>query len=225
MTIEELFLHVKSQGIVAVVREDSAEDAWNLAVCFAENGARTVEITMTTPEAASIIARLHERFADKGVVLAAGTVRSSDDAASARKAGAKILVSPHTDLRLVDYAMDHGLMSVAGALTPTEIVHAWEGGASIVKVYPVRHVGGPEYLKSIQQPIRGIPMIAGGPIGLDEIDAYLQAGAVAVNLGGPLAPRDLLKAAKWDEIATLVQRAVAIGQANQESSPDKMVVH
>jgi 2-dehydro-3-deoxyphosphogluconate aldolase / (4S)-4-hydroxy-2-oxoglutarate aldolase len=220
---ETLFGHVGQQGIVVVVREDSAADAWELVRCAAENEATTIEITMTTPDAVHLIERARERFGARGVVIAAGTVRSTDEAASARKAGAEILVSPHTDLRIVDYATEHDLLSVAGAMTPTEIIRAWESGAGIVKVYPARHVGGAGYIRAIRQPIRGVPMLAGGPIDLEEIAGYLDAGAIAVNLGPSLAPPDVVREKNWGEVARRVRQAVGIARAQIDSTASTVV--
>lgn len=220
---EELFGQVRQQGVVAVIREDSASDAWELVRCVAENEMTAIEITMTTPDAISLIEKTRDRYGDRGVVVAAGTVRSNDEAAAARRAGAQILVSPHTDLRIIDYAMEHDLLSVAGALTATEIIHAWEAGAGVIKIYPARHVGGPGYIKAIRQPIRGIPMLAGGPIDLEEIAAYLDAGAVAVNLGACLAPPVVVKEKKWDEVARRVRQAVSIARAHLETTSSAVV--
>jgi len=220
---ESLFAHVRQHGIVAVVREDSASDAWEIVRCVAENEMTSIEITMTTPDAISLIEKTSDRYGDRGVVVAAGTVRSSDEAAAARKAGAQIIVSPHTDLRLIDYAMEHDMLSVAGALTATEIIHAWEAGAGVIKVYPARHVGGPGYIKAIRQPIRGIPMLAGGPIDLEEITAYLDAGAVAVNLGACLAPPMVVQEKKWDEVARRVRQAVSIARSHLEATSSAVV--
>ncbi|MBI2215030.1 MAG: bifunctional 4-hydroxy-2-oxoglutarate aldolase/2-dehydro-3-deoxy-phosphogluconate aldolase [Acidobacteria bacterium] len=221
-----LFDHVLRQAMVAVIREESEDVAWELGRCYAENGFGAIEVTMTTPGAVGLIARLKERYGGRGVVLAAGTVRSSDDAAAARRAGAEVLVSPHTDLRVIDYASEHGLLCVAGASTPTEIIRAWEAGAGIVKVYPARQLGGPEYIRTIRGPIRDVPMLAGGPIALDEIESYLDAGAVAVNLGASLAPPDRVKARDWEAIAKLAQRAISIVRTRIEASTNpSMVVH
>lgn len=220
---DELFGHVRQQGIVAVIREDSASDAWELVRCVAENEMTAIEITMTTPDAISLIERTRGRYGDRGVVVAAGTVRSNDEAAAARKAGAEIIVSPHTNLRLIDYAMEHDLLCVAGALTPTEIIHAWEAGAGMIKIYPARHVGGAGYLRAIQQPIRGIPMLAGGPIDLEEIAAYLDANAIAVNLGACLAPPDVVREKRWDEVARRVRQAVSIARTHLDATHSAVV--
>lgn len=223
---EELFAHLLKQAMVAVIREDSESDAWELGRCYAENGFGVIEVTMTTPGAIGLIARLKERYGGRGVVLAAGTVRSSDEAAAARKAGAEILVSPHTDLRVIDYALEHGLLCVAGAATATEILRAWEAGAGVIKIFPAKHLGGPDYIRTIRGPIRGVPMVAGGPVALDEIEHYLDAGAIAVNLGTSLAPPDRVRARDWESIAKLAQRAVGIVRARFEATNDpRAVVH
>jgi 2-dehydro-3-deoxyphosphogluconate aldolase/(4S)-4-hydroxy-2-oxoglutarate aldolase len=105
----------------------------------------------------------------------------------------------------------------------TEIVKAWEAGASIVKVYPADLLGGPEYFRTIRQPIRDVPMLAGGPVKIESIEPYLDAGAVAINLGGSLAVPDLVRARNWTEIGRRVSRAVAI--VNARRKPESVLVH
>lgn len=213
---EELFAHVCREVIVGVVREDNAEEALAVAQAYRENGIRTLEITFTTPDAADIMSALVRAYPD--LVIAAGTVRNPNDAAAARRAGARILVSPHTDTRVIEYATEHDLLVIAGAATPTEIIRAWEAGADIVKVYPAPHLGGPDYIRTIKGPIRDIPMLAGGPVTLDAIESYLEAGAVAVNLGGSLAVPDLVRARKWDEIGKRALLACSIVQARRDDA-------
>ena len=149
------------------------------------------------------------------IAIAAGTVRSTNDAALARRAGAEIIVSPHTDPRVIEYANENDLLCVAGAGTPTEIIRAWEAGCDIVKVYPAHHLGGPDYIRTIRGPIRDVPMLAGGPVPLDMIDAYLDAGCVAVNLGGSLALPDLVREEQWDEIGRRAMLAASIIQSRR----------
>lgn len=202
------------EQIVGVVREDSLEAAAAVAEAYARNGIRIVEITMTTPEAIDIIASLAERHDD--LVIAAGTVRSTNDAALARRAGAQVIVSPHTDPQVIEYAVEHDLLSIAGAATPTEIIRAWQAGCDVVKVYPAPQLGGPEYIRTIRGPIRDVLMLAGGPVSLDMIEPYLDAGCIAVNLGGSLAVPDLVKAQQWDEIGRRAMLASSIVQSRRE---------
>jgi len=208
---QELFIRICKDVIVGVVREESPEDARAVARTYAENGLTNVEITMTTPQAISTLEWMAAEY--PSITLAAGTIRNVNDAAAARRAGAQVLVSPHTEIPVIEYALEHDLLSIAGASTPTEIVRAWDAGADIVKVYPVMHLGGPAYIRTIRQPIRDIPMLAGGPVAIEQIDAYLDAGAVAVNMGGSLADPTLVRAKDWEEIGNRVTLATAIVMA------------
>jgi 2-dehydro-3-deoxyphosphogluconate aldolase/(4S)-4-hydroxy-2-oxoglutarate aldolase len=210
MSRKELLARVYLEQIIGVVREDSAEAAEAVADAYARNGIRIVEITLTTPDAIELISTMSQRFAGLDIVFAAGSVRSTNDAALARRAGAQIIVSPHTDPRVIEYANENDLLSIAGAATPTEIIRAWETGCDIVKVYPAPQLGGPDFIRTIRGPIRDIPMLAGGLVSLDMIDPYLDAGCVAVNLGGSLAVPDLVRSEQWDEIGRRVLLATSI---------------
>ena len=210
----ELLSRVYSEQIIGVVREDSARAAEAVADAYAGNGIRIVEVTMTTPDALVLMATLAKRYGTS-IAIAAGTVRSTNDAALARRAGAEIIVSPHTDPRVVEYANENDLLCVAGAGTATEIIRAWEAGCDIVKIYPAHHLGGPDFIRTIRGPIRDVPMLAGGPVPLDMIDAYLDAGCVAVNLGGSLALPDLVREEQWDEIGRRAMLAASIIQSRR----------
>lgn len=214
MSRKELLARVYSEQIIGVVREDSAEAAEAVAEAYVRNGMRIVEVTLTTPDAVELMATLQKRWG-KSIAIAAGTVRSTNDAALARRAGASIIVSPHTDPQVIEYAVENDLLSIAGAATPTEIIRAWEAGADVVKVYPAHHLGGPDYIRTIRGPIRDIPMLAGGPVPLDMIDNYLDAGCIAVNLGGSLAVPDLVQTSQWDEIGRRVTMATSIVAARR----------
>jgi 2-dehydro-3-deoxyphosphogluconate aldolase/(4S)-4-hydroxy-2-oxoglutarate aldolase len=206
---------VCAEQIIGVVREESVDAATSVADAYARNGILIIEITMTTPEAIDLIGKLAERYAKQNAVIAAGTIRSSNDAALARRAGAQMIVSPHTDVRVIEYSNENDLLCVAGASTPTEIIRAWEAGCDIVKVYPAQHLGGADYIRTIRGPIRDVPMLAGGPVPLDQIDSYLDAGCVAVNLGASLAVPDLVKTRQWEEIGRRAMLAASIVQSRK----------
>ncbi|MFZ2490929.1 MAG: hypothetical protein WA208_05560 [Thermoanaerobaculia bacterium] len=224
MSRQDLLARVTNEQIVGIVREDSAVAAQAVADAYARNGIKIIEITMTTPDAIQIIANLAERHRGQ-ITLAAGTVRSTNDAAAARRVGAEIIVSPHTDTRLIDYAVEHDLLSVAGAATPTEIIRAWEAGCDLVKVYPAMQLGGPDYIRTIRGPIRDVAMIAGGPIPLDTIDAYLDAGCVGVNLGTSLAVPDLVGRQQWEEIGRRCMLATSIIQSRKNVAQTESYIH
>jgi 2-dehydro-3-deoxyphosphogluconate aldolase/(4S)-4-hydroxy-2-oxoglutarate aldolase len=213
------------EQIIGVVREDDAAVAEAVADAYARNGVRIIEITLTTPDALDLIAKLVARYAEADVVIAAGTVRSSNDAAAARRAGAQVIVSPHTDYHVIEYANENDLLSIAGASTPTEIIRAWEAGTDIVKVYPAQHLGGPDYIRTIRGPIRDVLMLAGGPVPLDQIEPYLDAGCVAVNLGASLAVPDLVRTAQWEEIGRRALLATSIIQSRRDVVESETYVH
>ncbi|MEP6744601.1 MAG: bifunctional 4-hydroxy-2-oxoglutarate aldolase/2-dehydro-3-deoxy-phosphogluconate aldolase [Gemmatimonadota bacterium] len=225
MSRKELLTRIYTEQIIGVVRENTAEAGEAVAEAYARNGIQILEITLTTPDAIDLIAALAKRYAPQ-ITIAAGTVRSPNDAALARRAGAEILVSPHTDTRVIEYAMENDLLCIAGAATPTEIIHAWETGCDIVKVYPAQHLGGHDDIRTIRGPIKDVPMLAGGPVPLDMIDAYLDAGCVAVNLGAPLAVPDLVKSGQWEEIGRRAILATSIVQSRRNlEQPETPYVH
>ena len=214
MSRKELLARVQTEQIIGVVRENTVEAALAVAHAYAQNGIRIVEITLTSPDAIELMSTIAEQYANE-IVVAAGTCRSTNDAAMARRAGAQVIVSPHTDPHVIEYANENDLLCVAGAATCTEIIRAWELGADIVKVYPAHHLGGPDFIRTIRGPIRDVLMLAGGPVPLDEIDAYLDAGCVAVNLGGSLAVPDLVRDEQWEEIGRRVVLATSIVQSRR----------
>ncbi len=225
MSRKELFEKVSMEQIVGVVREESVEAAESVAEAYVGNGIRILEVTLTTPDAFDLISRFAQKYAPLDVILAAGTVRGSDDAAKARKAGAQILVSPHTDLHVIKYANENDILCVAGAGTATEIIRAWEAGGDIVKVFPALYLGGPDYIRTLRGPIRDIPLLAGGPVPLDTIESYLDAGCIAVNLGASLAVPELVKTEQWEEIGRRALLATSIVQSRNAGVESDAYVH
>lgn len=216
-TKQEVLDSIKTEGIIGVLRFERAELAAGTAEAYASNGIRNIEVTMTTPGALDLIPDLAHRFADQGVVVAAGSVKGTDEARLAHQGGAEVLVSPHTDPAVIEYANEHDLVCVAGASTPTEVVRAWELGASIIKIYPARLLGGADYIRTIRQPIRGIDMLAGGPVSVEELPGYFDAGVVAVNMGDALAPLSFVEQNRWDEVGQRVHHALEAMKAWKES--------
>ena len=226
MSRKELVAKVQAHKIVGVVREESLEAAEAVADSYARNGIKIIEITMTTPDALDLMGVLAQRYASQDITIAAGTVRNTNDAAAARRAGAQVIVSPHTDVRVIEYANENDLLSIAGAGTATEIIRAWEAGSDIVKVFPALYLGGPDYIRTLRGPIRDVPMLAGGPVPLDSIDSYLDAGCVAVNLGVSLAVPDLVRSKQWEEIGRRVILATSIIQSRKSNAArDTAYVH
>lgn len=223
MSRKELMTRVCAEQIVGVVREDGVPAARAVADAYARNGIKFIEITLTTPDAFDLIVALSKKYEGTDIIIAAGTVRSTNDAAAARRAGAQMIVSPHTDVRVIDYCVENDLLVVAGAGSCTEIIRAWEAGCDIVKVYPAQYLGGPDFIRTIRGPIRDVAMLAGGPVPLDMIDSYLDAGCVAVNLGPSLAVPELVRTQQWEEIGRRVVLATSIIHSRKDIQTDTYV--
>jgi 2-dehydro-3-deoxyphosphogluconate aldolase / (4S)-4-hydroxy-2-oxoglutarate aldolase len=176
---------VAAVPVVAILRAADAGRFLEVGRVLYQAGVRAVEVTLTSAGALEAFARLREELAPDAL-LGVGTVRSAGDAERAVDAGATYLIAPDFRPEVVAWAVERGVPVVPGALTPTEIAAAWGAGATAVKVFPVSAVGGPAYLKAVRAPLPEVPMVPTGGVGLDDIGAYLAAGAVAVGIGAPL---------------------------------------
>lgn len=168
-----------SSRVVAVMRGIGTDRSIDVADAARAGGVAVFEVTMDSPDAARTI----EALTFSGHIVGAGTVLSVDDAQAAIGSGAQFLVSPHTDERVVEWAVEHGHAIVPGGLTPTEIVKAWDLGASAVKLFPAL-LGGPEVVQAISGPLGHIPLMVTGGIDATNVASYLSAGAVVAGVGG-----------------------------------------
>jgi len=173
--------------ILAIIRAPSSNAALEIGVAVARGGIGALEVTFTTPGAADAIAALTARL--PGVVIGAGTVLDRPTLEAARAAGAAFAVSPHLDLELVAAARELGVPYLPGALTPTEVLAAWRGGATAIKLFPAAQVG-PSYLAALRGPFPGVPIVPTGGVDEQNVAAWLAAGAVAVGIGGSLVRGD-----------------------------------
>ena len=165
--------------VVAVLRGLGPDRVIEVASTLHDAGIGVIEVTMDSPAAPQSI----EHLATGDVVVGAGTVVSVSEAEAAVEAGAEFLVAPHTDRTVVAWAGEHGYPMIPGAFTATEIFAAWDAGASAVKVFPAS-IGGPGLIRALKGPFGTLPLIPTGGITADTAAAYLEAGAVAVGLGG-----------------------------------------
>jgi len=171
-------------GIVAILRADRSERLLAVASTLAEAGIRCLELTMTTPGAVEALWRLGQELDDE-IALGMGSVTDVEQVGAALHAGAAFLVSPGVCAPVARAAVRAGVSCYPGALTATEILTAWELGASAVKLFPAS-AGGPRYLRDLRGPLPRIPLIPTGGVAIEQIGDYLAAGAAAVGLGGPL---------------------------------------
>lgn len=198
--------------LIAIVRVNDLSDAVDLARALLDGGLRAIEFTLTNPEAINAVRAVKvalPEFERGEAAIGLGSVLQPDQARAAIEAGAQFIVSPTTNLRTIEVCKSLNVPVIPGALTPTEILAAWEAGASAVKVFPARSVG-PTYLKDVREPLPFLWLIPTGGIDLDNLAAYLKAGAFAVGVGGKLADRQLIAARDW---AALADRARAFAQA------------
>ena len=173
--------------VIAIARRVPRDRLADVADILVDCGIRSVEVTLDSADALAAIGSLSA----SGHVVGAGTVRRVDQVAAVATAGAKFLVSPHTDPDIVSAARAHGLPVMAGALTPTEVVRAWDLGVSAVKLFPAS-VADPGFLRTVRGPLSDIQFVPTGGIDADNAGSFLEAGAVAVGVGGWLtSPEDL----------------------------------
>jgi len=171
-------------GVVAILRGRSASHLDAVLDVLVEAGIRSLEVTLTTPDALSAVRRAVDRFGS-AATIGAGTVRTVADVSGAVDAGAAYLVSPHTDPVLAARARELGVAYLPGAFTPTEIVAAMAAGATAVKLFPAR-LGGPRYLRDIREPLPDVPIVPTGGVSAENAAEWFAAGAVAVGAGGSL---------------------------------------
>ena len=170
---------IEEVGLVPVIRAGSPEEARFAADAIYEGGISVAEITMTVPGALDVISDLARNV--PGVLIGAGTVLNAESARRCLEAGAQFLVSPGLHLKTVEHAVHHKVLIIAGALTPTEIMAAWEAGADFVKVFPCSNVGGPSYLRALKGPFPDIPLVPTGGVNLETAQDFLRAGAAALG--------------------------------------------
>jgi 2-dehydro-3-deoxyphosphogluconate aldolase / (4S)-4-hydroxy-2-oxoglutarate aldolase len=216
MTREQVRARVLEVGIVPVVRASSAKQAIAAAVAVAAGGISIVEVTMTVPGALDAITQLVKTLG-KEVIVGAGTVLDAEAARQCFDAGAEFLVSPGLDLGTVKAANQAGKLIMSGALTPTEVLTAWKGGADFVKVFPASAVGGANYLKALRGPLPQIPLVPTGGVNLNTAADFLKAGASALGIGGELVLAAALQTGNVAQITELARRYAEIVQQTRES--------
>ncbi len=195
MTKDEQLRFLLDHGLVAIVRLKEPAELVPIAQAIEAGGVRVIEFTMGTPNALDAISRLAREWGDR-ILLGAGTVLDPETGRAALLAGAQFLVAPNFNPALIELARRYNKIVVPGAFTPTEILAAWECGADIVKVFPASTVG-PQFIKDILGPLPYVRLLPTGGVGLDNIPAFIAAGAAAVAVGSNLTDPKLIKEKNW----------------------------
>ncbi|MEX1133977.1 MAG: bifunctional 4-hydroxy-2-oxoglutarate aldolase/2-dehydro-3-deoxy-phosphogluconate aldolase [Acidimicrobiia bacterium] len=192
--------------IIGILRRCPPDRVVEVAGTANESGLPTIEITFDSEDPASQIRRTIKAFPE--MTVGAGTVVEPQQAEVAIEAGASFVVSPVVSLDVLSVCLQADVPYLPGAATPTEIWNAYRSGATAVKVFPVRELGGPAYVAALRSPLEGIPLVVTGGVEIDDLAAYLAAGAAAVGLGGTLFPKALIADRQLSAISDLVSRAV-----------------
>ena len=198
-------------GIIPVIRAASPEDALFAAEAVLAGGINIAEITMTVPGATTVVARLAKEMPE--ILVGAGTVLNADAAQRCLDAGAQFLVSPGLNLKTVEYAQKKNVLMIAGALTPTEVMTAWENGADLVKIFPCAQVGGASYIRALKGPFPEIPLVPTGGVNLDTCADFIAAGASALGVGGELIIKEAIRHRNSAVISELARQMLEAVQA------------
>ena len=194
---EEIVKTISECGLIPVVRTTDAQQALKVADALQGGGAPIIEITMTVPGALSVLEELSRSVSDT-VILGAGTVLDGETARMAILAGAQFIVAPTLDESTIKVCNRYSRPVVPGALTPTEILRAWELGADFVKVFPADAVGGPSYIKSVKAPLPQVALVPTGGVDIYTAPEFIKAGAAAVGAGGALIKKQFLEEENYD---------------------------
>jgi 2-dehydro-3-deoxyphosphogluconate aldolase/(4S)-4-hydroxy-2-oxoglutarate aldolase len=203
--LKETLQRILETGLIPVIRVSSAGEAVDAARAVREGGLTVLEITMTVSGALDAIREVQRSFG-KDVLVGAGTVLSAAAAGDALDAGARFLVSPAFSKEVIAVGRERDAVVIPGALTPTEIIAAWEAGADLVKIFPVSQVGGPAYIKALKGPLPQIPLVPTGGINLQNVGDFLRAGASAVGVGGELINKKALSEKNLASISETTRR-------------------
>ncbi len=199
-----------------VVRTSSAEGAIQSVEALFNGGVRAAEITMTVPGAIRALEKVADRFGGK-IILGAGTVLDPETARACMLAGAEFFVTPNLRVATIEMVKRYSKVICPGALTPTEVLTAWESGADVVKIFPCGNVGGPKYIKALKGPFPQIEMIPTGGVNLETTGEFLKAGACAVAVGGELVDGKSVREGRFDVIEERArQYLAAIAKARSE---------
>ena len=208
MVKAKVLAELKSIGLVPVLRADSVEKALAMAEAIAAGGVTVLEVTMTVPGAMQVMRRLAETRPD--ILIGAGTVLDPETARMCILEGALFVVSPALNVRTIEMCHRYSVAVLPGALTPTEIVTAWQAGADVVKVFPASAMGGASYLRAIKAPLPQVELIPTGGVSIATAEDFLKAGAFALGVGGDLVDHRAMSEGRAHEITASAKKYLEI---------------
>ena len=218
MDKQAILKRITDLGLLAVLRAPDPAGARRAVDALVETGVLGIEITYSTPDAASVIADVKQSYGDE-VLVGAGTLITRAQVAEATEAGASYLVSPGLDDEVVASIRATGLPAMAGVLTPTEVMRGVGLGVDVMKLFP-GSLGGPSYLRSLRGPFPDVPFMPTGGVSADNVGDWLAAGAIAVGAGSELASASDISSGNFAGIREKGRRfLVAIREARSGAAP------
>ncbi|HEX5283305.1 MAG TPA: bifunctional 2-keto-4-hydroxyglutarate aldolase/2-keto-3-deoxy-6-phosphogluconate aldolase [Bryocella sp.] len=208
MRKEQIVEKLREIGLVPVLRAESEEQALGIASAIAEGGVTVLEITMTVPGAIRVMSRLTKERPD--ILIGAGTVLDAETARMCMLEGAQFVVSPALNLKTIEMCHRYSIPVLPGALTPTEVVTAWQAGADVIKVFPASALGGAKYLKSLKAPLPQVEMIPTGGVSLATAKEFLEAGSFALGVGADLVDTKAMAAGQPEKITESAKKYLEI---------------
>ena len=211
-TREEIIQNVYDNKIIAIVRGMEPEHCVNLARALYEGGINMVEITFNQKstdhfEATTKAIRAISEELSEQVMVGAGTVLTKEQVDLAKEAGALYIISPSTNPEVIRYAKEQGMVTMPGAMTPSEIAAAYEAGADFVKIFPVGNLGA-AYIKAVKAPMSHIPVLAVGGVNEKNVAEFIKAGAIGAGVGGNLVNAQWIQNGEFDKITALAREFV-----------------
>jgi 2-dehydro-3-deoxyphosphogluconate aldolase/(4S)-4-hydroxy-2-oxoglutarate aldolase len=214
MTYELSPTLIEQDGVIAVVRLNDLSKAVPLTEALVAGGVRAVEFTFTNPTAGEAVAAASAALGSRALI-GAGSVLDAETARVAILAGARFVVTPTVSTSTIELCNRYGVATTIGALTPTEILTAWQAGATYVKVFPA-NLGGPRYLRDVLGPLPQLKLIPTGGVDVDNAGEFIRAGAVAVALGSNLVDARSVATEDWETITARAQAIVdAVARARR----------
>lgn len=207
MNHQQILKKIEEGRVIAILRGDFAELIAELAAALIDGGVTAIEVPLNAPDALRSIARLAELYGSR-FAIGAGTVLSVDDLSRATDAGARFIVSPNRNCRVIEATKQRGLVSLPGCFTPSEIIEALEAGADAIKVFPADCLG-PAFVKGVRAPLADVRLVPTGGVTPENAREYLAAGAWAIGVGSELAGRDVFAEGGLERVRTRAAAFVA----------------
>ena len=199
LNASDIVQEIESTGLVAIIRASSSAELIGVVNALRDGGLTCIEVTMTTPNALEVIRAAREAVGDSAAI-GVGTVLDAETARAAILAGAQFVVAPILDLPTIAVCKRYSIPVLPGAMTPTEIVRAWQAGADFVKVFPTSTLGA-KYLQDIRGPLPHIKLVPTGGVSLETVSEFIRAGAAALGVGSSLVTKEAVRNRDFDTLS------------------------